>query len=109
MPEKSFLLRLSGAFLIGFIAVIIALALVFTFSAGILGFFGMLFPFLIGSLLFLFAVIVIAALNYIFVMLGVVIYYLFKPMHVSTKSKGYSLEKSKEAGRRQKGKSKKRK
>ena len=103
MPEKSYFLRLSGAFLVGVAALAAAIVLVFLLSPYILPFIAALLPFLAGSLLFVVAVVVIWVLIYFFAMLGVAIYYAVKhPAEVNSESKGYELKNVSESGRREK-------
>jgi len=95
MPEKRYFLKLTGAFLLGIIALVIA---------GII--FILIYPYLLvaafGMFLLLVIFLAIWAAVYIAMVIGVTIYYLFKPMKVS-KKKGYSITRAREAGRRQKG------
>jgi membrane protein implicated in regulation of membrane protease activity len=100
MPEGRYFLRLGGAFVLGIIAIIIAVILFFLFLPWILAF-------AVGTIMLVFVLIVIWVIVYAAIFIGVAIYYFFKPMKVEKKDKGYSISKAKEAGKRQKGKSKK--
>ncbi|UCD02810.1 MAG: hypothetical protein JSV63_03430 [Candidatus Aenigmatarchaeota archaeon] len=104
MPERGYFMRLTGAFLIGVVALIIAVAAVFLLAPYILPLIASLLPFVLGTLLVIVAVIIIWILIYLFAMIGVAIYYAIKhPAEVSRESKGYDLDKVKESGRREKG------
>ena len=61
--------------------------------------------FLAGALLFVVAVVIIWIVLYVCAVIGVAVYYIFKPMQVSKKPGTYGLDKVKEAGKREKGKS----
>ncbi len=97
MPEKKYFLRLGGAFLLGAVALILAglafvVLLPYIIIAGITG------------LLLLVLFIAIWAFIYIAMVIGVGVYYLFKPMKVSEKKGRYTISSAREAGRRSKGK-----
>ncbi|NIO23181.1 MAG: hypothetical protein GTN38_04115 [Candidatus Aenigmarchaeota archaeon] len=100
MAEKRYFLRLTGAFLLGIVALIFA-GFVFLF----------LLPFLVlpalGALVVVLVFILIWAVVYVAMVIGVGIYYFFKPMRFEEKDRGYSIAKAEEAGKREKGKSKK--
>lgn len=98
MPEKRFFLKLSGVVLLGLITLLIA-AMVFL---ALLPFILIVF---IGTFLLFAAFLIIWAVVYAAAVIGVAIYYFFKPMQVSEKDKGYSIKKVKESGKREKGKS----
>ena len=104
MPERGFFLRMTGAFLLGAVTLVIAIAVVFLLAPYILPFLAVLLPFVVGALLVVVAVVIVWALIYICAMIGVAIYYVVKhPAEVNRKSKGYDLDKVKESGKRQKG------
>ncbi|MFH1445279.1 MAG: hypothetical protein ABIF08_02240 [Nanoarchaeota archaeon] len=96
MPEKKYIFKLTGLFLFGIIALAITGVIFFLFWPIIL-------LFAIGILALIFAFLVIWAIIYAAMMLGAIIYYFFKkPMKISEEKKGYSIEKVKEAGLREK-------
>jgi membrane protein implicated in regulation of membrane protease activity len=95
-------LKLGGAFLFGLVVTIIA---VIAFVLGlpyILPFLRSMATGIYYVLLAILVFIIIWAVVFGFTFLGVVVYYLFKPMKVSERPKGYTIKKAKEAGRRQK-------
>ncbi len=99
MPETKYFLKLGGLLILGLIAFAIA---------GIL--FVVLLPHIllitVGILFLILIFILIWVIVYMAVVFIVAIYYFFKPMKVSKKGK-YTIKKTKEAGKRSKGKSKK--
>ncbi len=99
MPEKKYFLRLGGAFLLGAIALIVA-GIAFMF----------LLPYIIlagiAGLFLLVVFIAVWAFVYIAMVIGVGFYYLFKPMKVSEKKGEYTISSAREAGRREKGRTK---
>ena len=102
MPPPRYFLRLGGAFLFGLVVTIIA-AIVFVLGHPyILPFLQSMATGIYYVLLVIFIFMLIWAAAFAFTFLGVFIYYLFKPMKVSERPKGYTIEKAKEAGRRQK-------
>jgi small-conductance mechanosensitive channel len=106
MPERGFMLKLTGAFLIGVIALVASVILVILLAPFIIPFLAALFPFLLGAMLFVLAVVLVWLFIYAFAMLGVAVYYVIKrPMKVSEKRGRYSIAKTREAGMRQKGRS----
>jgi membrane protein implicated in regulation of membrane protease activity len=98
MAEKGYFLRLTGAFLLGVVALIIA-GLVFFLLLPVL------IPLALGAFLIVAVFIAIWAGVYVAMVVGVAIYYFFKPMKFEKKDKGYSIAKAKEAGKREKGES----
>jgi hypothetical protein len=106
MPGAKYFLSLGGSALLGLavlVVSIIAFILLFPFLVPL---FLVLFPALVGiaALIAIFVFIVIVI--YILAFLGVLVKYLFKPMEVSKEAKGYNMATVKEAGMRQKGRSK---
>jgi hypothetical protein len=101
MPTKKFFVKLAGAALLGAVSLLIA---------GII--FLLLLPYLLwialGTILLIVVFLVIWGAVYACIYVGTAIYYVFKPMKVSKKKKGYSVAKAKEAGRRRKGATRKR-
>ena len=94
---------MTGAFLLGVVALVISIAAVFLLAPYIFPFLLAIFPFLAGTMLVIAAVVIIWVLIYVFAMVGVAIYYAIKhPAEVDTKSKGYSIDGVKESGRREK-------
>jgi hypothetical protein len=103
MAEKSFLLKLTGAFVFGLILLILAAVLVYILSPYIIPFFQFLLPFLGGVLLFVLAILVIWAIIFIVAYIGILVYTAIKhPMKVK-KTGNYSVDQSKESGRREEG------
>ena len=100
MAEKRYFLRLAGAFLLGIVALIIA-GLAFLFLLPLL------IPLALGAFILALVFILIWAVVYVAMVIGVAIYYFFRPMTFEKKDKDYTIAKAKEAGRRQKGKSRK--
>ena len=104
MPEGRYFFKLAGAALLGIVALAIAgilfvLTLPFWFALAV----GVFAAFiLLGILLAIWAAV------YMAMFIGVAIYYVFKPMKVSKKKKGYTVARAREAGRRQKGATRKR-
>ena len=104
MPERGYFLRLTGAFLLGAITLVIAIAVVFLLAPIILPALASLLPFLVGAVLVVAAVIIIWIMIYIFAMIGVAIYYAINhPAEVNRNSEGYKIDKVKESGKREKG------
>lgn len=103
MPEKNYILRLTGAFVFGFVLLVLSAVLVLVLWPFLMPFFGMIFPFLIGAVLYIVVVLIVWGLLLMFTYLGVAVYYAVKhPMKIS-KHGSYSIRKTKEAGKRQKG------
>ena len=96
MREKGFFLRLGEAFLLGIIAIVAALVIIF-----------LMLPYILALVIVSMALLAIFLLIWIIVyaamMLGAAIYYAIKhPMKVSKKKKSYSISRTKEVGRREK-------
>lgn len=102
MAEKRFFLRLAGAALLGVVALAIA-GILFLF------FLPWLLLAAVGVFILLAIFLVMWVTVYAVMFVGVAIYYIFKPMRVSKKKGKYGLKRIKEAGKRQKGKTRKRK
>lgn len=100
MPEKRYFLRLTGAFLLGIVALLVA-GLVFLFLLPVL------LPLALGVFLIVAVFMVIWAVVYVAMVIGVGIYYFFRPMKFEKKDKDYSIAKAEEAGKREKGESEK--
>jgi membrane protein implicated in regulation of membrane protease activity len=99
MPERRYFLRLGGAFFLGLFALAVAF-IIFVF----------LLPYILliamGTLIIAAVFIAIWAIVYVAMVVGVAIYYFVRhPMKWEKEDKGYAIEKAKEAGRREKGKS----
>jgi hypothetical protein len=97
VPGAGYFAGIIGAIVIGLIALLVT-GLVFL----------LLLPYLVqifvGFAMLGFAFIVIYAVTYVALFIGIAIYYAIRhPMKVEKKDKGYSIEKAKEAGRREKG------
>lgn len=107
MPEKRFFFKLAGAALLGLAALIIAIILFILLLPLILSVWpALLLTFLgIAAAVVIFVVLWLAVYALLFI--GTAIYYLFRPMEVSREKKGYTITKSREAGRREKGKTRK--
>lgn len=98
MPGAGYTGRLAGAGLIGLVTLVAAFV-IFTFLLPFI------IPLALGTLFLVSVFLAIWGIAYAAVFVGVFIYYLFRPMEVSKQDKGYSIEKAKEAGRREKSKS----
>lgn len=101
MPEKKYFLKMGEFFAFGLLALAVAFIL-----------FVFLLPYLlliaIGAFMIIAVFIAIWAVVYVAMIVGVGIYYFFKhPMEWEKVDKDYTIEKAEEAGRRQKGESKK--
>ncbi len=110
MPEKKYFLKLGGSFLLGAFVIIISV-LIACFSYPYLApFFGSLFmglaPYLQAIFTGIIIFIVVLVFVYLATFLGVLLQYVFKPMHVSREKKDYTIAETTEAGLRQKGKTK---
>ncbi len=102
MPPPRYFLRLGGVFLFGLVVTIIAVVVFVLGLPFILPVLQSMATGIFYVLLVIIIFMVIWAAAFAFTFLGVFIYYLFKPMKVSERPKGYTIEKAKEAGRRQK-------
>ena len=98
MPEKRYFLRMTGAFLLGIVALLVA-GLVFLFLLPVL------LPLAFGTLILVAIFLVVWAAVYVAMVIGVGIYYFFKPMKFEKKDKDYSIAKAEESGKREKGES----
>lgn len=95
MPGAGYVGRLAGAALLGLVTLAIAF-IIFVFLLPYL------LPLALGVILLVVIFLIIWAVLYAAVFVGVALYYLFKPMKVSRQDKGYTIDKAKEAGRREK-------
>jgi len=97
MVRAKFFLSLGGAFLLGILAIIAAVVILL-----------LLLPYIIGfalvSMMLFFIFVLIWAVVYVAMVIGIAIYYIFKPMKVTKEKKQYTVSRTKEAGRREKGK-----
>jgi len=100
MAEKRYFFRLAGAFLLGIVALIFA-GIAFLFLLPFI------VPLALGTLILVLVFIFIWGIVYVAMVIGVAIYYFFKPMEFERKDKGYTIAKAEESGKREKGKSKK--
>jgi membrane protein implicated in regulation of membrane protease activity len=98
MPGAGYFGRMAGAALLGLVTLVAAFV-IFTFLLPYL------IPLALGTLFLVLVFLAIWGITYAAVFVGVFIYYLFRPMKVSREDKGYSIEKAKESGKREKGKS----
>ena len=96
MPGAGYFGRIAGAAALGFFTLVVAF-LIFVFLLPYL------IPLALGTFLLLAIFLVIWGVTFVSAFVGVVIYYFFRPMKVSKQDKGYSIEKSKESGKREKG------
>jgi len=99
MPGAGYFSGMVGAILLGLIALAVA---------GLA--FWLLLPYLVvifvGTMMLIMGFFIIYIVTYVALFIGVAIYYAIKhPMKVENKDKDYSIEKTKESGKRQKGKS----
>ena len=95
MPSLGYFLRLSGLAVLGLLALAVGFV-IFIFLFPYLAVAGM--TALLAALMFITLCLVI----YLALVIGAAIVYFFRPMEVSKKKKGYSLKRTKEAGRRKK-------
>ncbi len=103
MAYENQALKVTVAFAVGVIALLVALFIVFALWNVISAFLTALAPFLVGAVLILAAVVIVWVAVYFLMMLGVGIYYFItSPMTVDTASKGYSMKGVEESGKRQK-------
>ena len=102
MPPLKYFLKLGGAFVFGLVVTLIAVIVFVLGLPYILPFLQSMATGIYYVLLAILIFMLIWATVFAFTFLGVFIYYLFKPMKVSERPKGYTIEKAKEAGRRQK-------
>ncbi len=111
MPDRKYILGITGAFLVGVASLLAAIGIVFLFWEPLFALISMALPFIAGSLLIIVAVVIVWVLVYAFAMIGVAIYYAIRhPMKVNTSPAGvYGLSGSgiKEAGKGGRGASKK--
>ena len=105
MPEAAYFMKMTGAMVLGIVTLALSIVLALIVSPYIVPLLEVLFPYLGGFVLVILSIVIVWAVLFLCAMLGVFIYYFFKPMKVNTKSKGYSMN-AKESGRRQKGKKK---
>ncbi len=102
MPPPKYFLKLGGAFLFGLVVTLVAVIVFVLGLPYILPFLRSMATGICCILLAILIFMLIWAAVFGFTFLGVFIYYLFKPMKVSERPKGYTIKKAKEAGRRQK-------
>ena len=98
MPDKAYAGRLAGALLLGLVTLVAAF-LTFVFLLPYL------LPLTLGTALLAVIFLALWGITYLAMIVGAAIYYFFRPMRVSRRDKGYSISQSREAGKRQKGKS----
>ena len=103
MPSAKYFLSLGGSFLLGLFVVIVGIVVAWLLLPILMPIFQALIPFVVGIALVVVIVIVVIIAVYILTMLGVFIQYLFKPMQISKKEKGYNVAKIKESGLRESG------
>ena len=109
--ESHFYLKIVGYILLGLIVLGVILGIgyivvmtAFSSAEALIGFFVLYILPILFALMIIIAVIFVL---YIALYIGVAVRYLGKPMKVSKEEKRYDLKKTKEAGKRQKGSSKK--
>ena len=107
MPNLGYFGKLTGAALLGFVTLLLAAVAVFLLLPYIIPLFSVLMPFIQGVMLIIAAVLIVWMAVYISAFIGIFIYYIFRPMKVEKKEKGYSILGAREAGRREKGDTKK--
>lgn len=100
-------MRLTGAFAVGVASLLVALMLLALFFTDIISFFFVIFPFFVGAVLLLTAIVILWVLIYFSTMIVVGVYYAIRhPMRVNEMHDAhYGVSGVKEAGRRAKGKS----
>lgn len=97
MPGAGYFAGVVGAIILGLIALLVA-GLIFFLALPYLA------AMFVGGLMLLFAFLMVYTLTYVALFIGIAIYYAVKhPMTVEKKDRKYSIRKTKEAGRRQKG------
>jgi len=99
MPNKWYIPKLAGLFLIGVVSLVIA-AILFIMVSPIL------IPIAFGAFFFVLVFLAIWVFVYLCILIGAMVYFFFRPMQWEKEDKGYSLSKEKESGMRQKGKKK---
>jgi membrane protein implicated in regulation of membrane protease activity len=97
MPGAAYAGRLAGAVLLGLVTLVMAFV-IFVFLLPYL------IPMALGAGLLVLVLLAIWGITYLAAVIGAALYYIFRPMKVSREDKGYSIEKAREAGKRQKGK-----
>jgi hypothetical protein len=103
MPSGRYFLNLTGAVLLGLGVLAASVIIVLLASPYILPFFIAILPGLVIIAVVVVAIVVVWAILFFAAMIGIAIIYFFRhPVKVSKTDKGYSIEKSKEAGRREK-------
>jgi len=105
------LLTLSGAVLLAVVILVLSVILALVFGPQMIMFLSPYLPFLavatLGVLAFILITFFIFVTIYVIVIILVAIYYVVKhPMEVSKVDKGYTISKTKEAGKRGKGQNK---
>lgn len=104
MVEKGYFLRLTGAFILGFAALIIAVIAFFLFLPFLMTLGPVLMPGIVLGVFLILAFIIIWIVVYVCMVIGVAIYYAFTTSTKwEKKDKGYKIEKTKEEGKREKG------
>lgn len=103
MPGAGYFAKLGGAFFLGLIALIIAfIAFVFLLP--------LIIPLALGALAVIIIFLLLWGLIYVAIVVGVGIYYFVRhPTVWEREDRDYSIDKAKEAGRRQKGRGKEKK
>jgi hypothetical protein len=108
MPAGRYFLGLTGAVLLGLAVLALSIVIFILALPYILPFFMTILPGLVLVAVAIVAIIVIWIILYVAAVIGIAIIYFFRhPVRVSKVDKGYSIEESKESGRREKGESKK--
>ncbi len=105
MPDRKYFLSLGGSFLLGAAVICISLALAWLLMPYLLPVFASAFPYIMQAALAILIFMIILAAVYAITLLGVLVRYLFRPMEVSKEKKAYSIAGIREAGLRQRGKS----
>ena len=107
MPDLGYFGKLTGAVVLGLVTLLLSALAVLVLLPYLIPLLSVLLPFLAGASLMVFAVLIIWTAVYISALIGIFIYYIFKPMNVKKRGKGYSISGAREAGKRRKGNTRK--
>lgn len=106
MPNAKYFLFLGGSFLLGLLVIITSIIIGILIAPFVIPLLPTLFLGMTYILAVIIVIIIVFVIIYIITLIGVFVQTLFKPMKVSKENKNYNIDKVKESGRRQKGKSK---
>jgi hypothetical protein len=103
MPDRDYFFRFAGAVLLGVVTLIIAGLVLIALLPVLIPITLAVVPFVLGVLFIIIILLAIWVAIYALAFLGIFVYYFFKPMKVSKRKGKYNLKRTSEAGRRQKG------